>query len=410
MDAETRRAIERWFATRGVPQLIEGFSSEQRMDARAVPYIGVWLVVGTYLVWAHRPNAEPLDNAVAMTLALVASLAAIGAFLWIRHHVPFEPTSKLDIVDIAVIGLVPGIAAAVVHGSPRVVIGVTPFVLLGVGAIYLVTGFGLLELAGWALGYLRAQLGQIVTLVARTLPVLLILVVFLLFASELWQAAHTLGGADLAAVIGLLLVVATILCVNRARDEIGSIEGSRDREAIALLLDGTPAEPLGGSVRSWEEPPRRLQWQERANLVLLMLISQLLQSLFVGLLVTVFLVALGLLAIPASVQEVWVGEPIRPVFEFELFGEPRLLSAELLVTAGLLGGVCALYFTGLALTDSAFRSEFHERVVGDVEQIMAVDAAYLAALRGEQGRPEQAGIGDRVAVDPGGSRSSGSGG
>ena len=379
MEAETRRAIERWFASRGVPQLVEGFRSEQRMDARAGPFIAVWIVVGTYLVWARRPDESLIDNVVAGTIAVVASLLAIGAFLWVRRHLPFDLTSKFDLVDIAVIGIVPGIAAAVVHGSPVVAIGLIPTVLLGVGVIYLVTGFGLLELAGWALGYLRAQLGQIVTLVSRTLPVLLILVVFLLFASELWQAAHTLGGADLAAVIGLLLLVATILCVNRGQDEIEAIEASLDLEAIAPLLEGTPAEPLAARVWSGETPPRRLVWQERLNLLFLMLISQLLQSMFVGLLVTIFLVALGLLAVPASVQEVWVGEPVRTVVAFELFGEPRLLSAELLITAGLLGGMCALYFTGLALTDAAFRAEFHERVVGDVEQIMAVHAAYLAS-------------------------------
>jgi uncharacterized membrane protein len=380
MDAETRRAIERWFASRGVPQLIEGFSSEQRMDARAGPYIAIWIVVGTYLLWGRRPDASLMDNVVAGTIAVVASLLAIGAFLWVRRHIPFDLTSKLDLLDIAIIGVVPAIAAGVVHGSPGVAIGVIPTVLLGVGVIYLVTGFGLLELAGWALGYLRAQLGQIVTLVSRTLPVLLILVVFLLFASELWQAAHTLGGADLAAVIGLLLLVATILCLNRGRDEIGAIEASRDPDAIAGLLEGTPAEPLAPRVRSVGALPRRLMWQERLNLLFLMLISQLLQSLFVGLLVTVFLVALGLLAIPASVQETWVGEPVRTVVAFELFDEPRHLSAELLITAGLLGGMCALYFTGLALTDAAFRTEFHERVVGDVEQIMAVHVAYLAAV------------------------------
>ena len=91
-------------------------------------------------------------------------------------------------------------AAAVIHGSAGVVIGVGSFVLLGVGIIYVVIGFGLLEIAIWALRHLRAQLSEISTLVARPLPVLLILVVFLLFASELWQAAHTLGGGDLAAV------------------------------------------------------------------------------------------------------------------------------------------------------------------------------------------------------------------
>lgn len=115
------------------------------------------------------------------------------------------------------------------------------------------------------------------------------------------------------------------------------------------------------------------------NLVFLMLISQLVQSLFVALLVLLFLVALGLLAIPASVQEVWVGQPVRTLLGFELLGEARLVSVELLIAAGLLGGMCALYFTGLALTDPVYRAEFHARVVGDVEQIMAVHAAYLAA-------------------------------
>ena len=161
---------------------------------------------------------------------------------------------------------------------------------------------------------------------------LLILVVFLLFASELWQAAHTLGGADLAAVIALLLVVATVLVVTRARDEIAApSRRQRDWGRIADQLAGTPAEPLAArSPAAPMRPPRRLIWQERTNLVILMLVSQLVQSLFVALLVLLFLVALGLLAIPASVQEMWVGEPVRTVIGFELLGEPRLLSVELL--------------------------------------------------------------------------------
>ena len=52
----TRRSIERWLAARGVPQLIEGYSSEQRIDARAFPLIGVWIVVATVLIWMVRPG------------------------------------------------------------------------------------------------------------------------------------------------------------------------------------------------------------------------------------------------------------------------------------------------------------------------------------------------------------------
>lgn len=199
---DRRLAIERWFAGRGVPQLIQGYSTEQRMDARAVPFIGAWIVVGTVLVWVRRPDATLGQNLGGLAIALVASAVTLGLFLWYRGRPPFRSGVRLDLIDIAVIGLVPGIVAAALQGSPGVVLAVTPNILLGVGAIYVVTGFGLLEIAGWALRHLRAQLGQITTLVARTLPVLLILVVFLLFASELWQASHTLGGGDLAAVSG----------------------------------------------------------------------------------------------------------------------------------------------------------------------------------------------------------------
>jgi hypothetical protein len=38
-----RREIERWFARRGVPQLIEGYSSERAMDSRAAPLIALWV-------------------------------------------------------------------------------------------------------------------------------------------------------------------------------------------------------------------------------------------------------------------------------------------------------------------------------------------------------------------------------
>ena len=375
---DRRRQIERWFAARGVPQLIEGFSTEQRMDARALPFILLWLVAGTLLIWGRRPQANVAEQVLVAFVALAATLAVIGSILLVRRHLPFRADARLDLLDIAVIGLVPGVASGVVSGNWTTVPGVVGYVLLGVGVIYLVIGFGLAEIGWWALGHLRAQLGEISTLVARTLPVLLILVVFLLFASELWQAAHTLGGADLAAIIALLLLVATVLVVTRAREEIAALEADRTGEVVADRLVGTPAESLAAIVR--EAPAaRRLRWLQRTNLAFLMLISQLVQSLFVGLLVMLFLVALGLLAIPASVQETWVGEPVRTVIGFELFGEPRMLSSELLQTAGLLGGMCALYFTGLAMTDAAFRAEFHARVVGDVEQIMAVHAAYLAS-------------------------------
>lgn len=376
---ETRRSIERWFAARGVPQLIEGYSSEQRVDARAVPLIGVWIVVGTALIWMQRPDRTLAANVGGMLAALVATGLVIGAFLWVRKHPPFRSGTKLDMVDIAVVGLAPGIVVAVITGDPEAAASLVrigsahlgPIVLVGVGIIYVVVALGIPELTGWGLRHLRENLPHIAALVAGTLPLLLILVVFLLFAAELWQAAQALGVGDLVAVMGLLAIVGTVFVVTQAQQEIRAIEERGFDETLDDLLASTPAAGLSRSAR------RPLRRPERLNLLVLMLVSQLVQALFVALMVAAFLVVLGMIAVPASVQDAWAGALVRDVVEFVLLGEPRTLSLELLIAAALLGGVCGLYFTGLALTDATYRAEFNTRVVADIERIMAVRSVYI---------------------------------
>ena len=85
-----------------------------------------------------------------------------------------------------------------------------------------------------------------------------------------------------------------------------------------------------------------------------------------------------MLAVPISVQEAWVGAPVNELISFSFIGEPRTLSSELLIASALLGGVCGLYFTGLALTDKTYRAEFHGRVIADIERIMTVRSVYLS--------------------------------
>ena len=91
---------------------------------------------------------------------------------------------------------------------------------------------------------------------------------------------------------------------------------------------------------------------------MLVLINQLLQALFLALMVALFLVVLGAIVVPASVQDVWAGAAVRELVGFVVLDEPRTLSVELVSAAGLLGGMCGLYFMGFALTDAAYRAEF----------------------------------------------------
>ena len=96
-----------------------------------------------------------------------------------------------------------------------------------------------------------------------------------------------------------------------------------------------------------------------------------------------FLVVFGLLVVPASVQEQWISAPVTVVWEFDLLGETRILSAELLIVSALLSGIVGLYFTGLALTDNAYRSEHFTTMLEELRQLFSVRSVYLAEVRSE---------------------------
>ena len=68
--ADAIRDVERWFVRRGVPQLIEGYTSEPAMDARAAPFIAAWLVIGTILHWGTRSDWLLHQNAIGIVATL----------------------------------------------------------------------------------------------------------------------------------------------------------------------------------------------------------------------------------------------------------------------------------------------------------------------------------------------------
>lgn len=302
---------------------------------------------------------------------------------------------RFDLVDIASFAILPGIASALIESSARELVIATLNALLGIGVIYVAVIFGLVEMAVWAGGRLRDQLTSIVGLVARTLPLLLILVAFLLFASEIWEAGHALGPAELAAVIVLLGIVASLLVVTTARAEVRWLE-SRSWAAISADAAATPASLLATDQPDAALPPTPLTWLQRSNVISLMLVSQLLQSAFVAIVVMIFLVIFGLLVLPEAVQERWVGGPVRAALAFELLGERRTISAELLNVTAMLSGIVGLYFTGQAVAEPGHREEHFAHVVAEAGELLAARALYAAAVERDADRLVEEPVGQAV--------------
>ena len=374
-----RREIERWFIRRGVPQFIEGYGTEQSMDRRATPLIIGWLVAWSALFWVGRFEAPFPWNALAV-LGTMAFFAFADAFTdTLRGRSRRRVPARYDLVDIGQFAVLPVVPTLLVQRDPIGLLFSALNILLGIGVIYIVIGFGLLDIAVWALDRLREQLVHIATLLSRTLPLLLILVVFLMFAAEIWEAAHALHGGELAAVVALLVGVGSILIVSTFRPEISRLEAADDWSEIRGDAAETPAASLAGQVTDNFQIPR-LAWLERRNVEFVVLVNQLLQSTFVSLLVFTFLVVFGLIVVPSSVQAAWIGGPITVLAEVDLLGEVRTLSAELVMVSALLSGITGLYFTGLALTDTTYRAEHFTAVVGELQMLLAARALYRAAL------------------------------
>jgi hypothetical protein len=354
------------------------------MDRRAAPLISVWLILGIVLWWGTRLDWQPLAN-MAGVVATIAWMAVVWIVVSrLRHRSWQIRPSTFDLLDILTIAFLPVVPAALIDADAGE--GLKSFLgaLTGVGVIYLITGFGLVEIGMWAFERLWDQVTHVVELLARTLPVLLILVVFLLFAAEMWEAAGAMSWIELGLVLLLLLVVAALLVVITFRRELLRIEARTDLDGVLADAEDTPAEPLARGAPADMLPMPRLSWLERSNVALLVAVPQLLQAIAVGAVVMAFLVVFALIAVPASVQETWIGAEPRELVAFVLLDELRTLSEELLLVSCLLGGIVGLYFAGLGITEASYRSEGFAQQVAGVRQILAVRALYLRAL----GSPE----------------------
>ena len=312
--------------------------------------------------------------------AIAAGLAALVAYVYgyriLTGRDMWRPRDSLRWYDVVLTGIVPAAAAGFRFGSPIAAAQGFLLHLQGVAVIYAVVGFGLIWILIWSVGWLASQMPAVVALAARTLPLVLILVIFLLFTNELWHAARRATPFEIGAVIVLAVLIALGLLGTRVREDVRTLAASDPREPD---LGDTPAASLTGTATIAERQPP-LSRLQRWNIGLVLLVSQSLQALLVAALVVLFLLAVGLLLAPAEIQEAWSAGPITVVLTFVAFNETRTLSYELLAVSTILGTFAGVYFAGFALDDDRYRMGAVGRTLADLRLALAVRATYLAAL------------------------------
>jgi len=374
---DVRRETEAWFVTRGVPHFIADYSAARDVLTRAVPLLSLIFVLevlgAANLEWPWWANVLAIAGGLAI---LLAALAASNA---VRHRPLLGRPTHVGAPEVAVFVLGPALLPLAFGGqvvSAAVTAGVN---LLILAAIYLGTSYGVLPMLRWAFIRLWRQLGDILRLLVRALPLLLLFVIFLFLQNEVWQATADLAGPWYLILLGSLALLGLLFLATRLPREMTRLSRFESWDEIADLARGTPIEPACDSAPATTESPplTRRQW---GNVLLVAVFSQGLQIVLVSTLIGVVMVAFGMITVSPELVSSWTGAPVHELASFDLFGRELVLTEQMLRVAGFLAAFSALYVTVSAVTDEAYRAEFYDSMAAELRQAFAVRVVYLATV------------------------------
>src|SRR5690348_4445992 len=112
----------------------------------------------------------------------------------------------------------------------------------------LATGYALTALRGWGIARWAARralgdLGLLVPLVTRALPLLLLFTTFLFINTEVWQVASALSRPVLWLAVAFFGVLAVAFLLARLPEEVAEVNDVLDADVVRRAVRGTPLEP-----------------------------------------------------------------------------------------------------------------------------------------------------------------------
>ena len=337
-------AYERRLRRAGLPLLIEDYSAYEDIFTRVVPLLATvfcfQLLGAVQLDWPLWANGLALAGGIAI---LFGGLAIVNRR---RGRPALSVPDRVGPVELAGFVFVPALLPLVFGGQLTSALVTAAGNALLLALIYAVVGIGLLSILRWAGGRIVAQLAASLVLLTRAVPVLLIFMIVLFINTEMWQVFTDTSDPALAGTIVLFCALGSAFIAARLPSEVRTLE--RD----------VGVEPV-------------LRSRQRFNVGLVLFVSQGLQVLVVSLLVGLFFVAFGALAITPHVVEEWIGTPPQAI------AGQSWLSVELLKVSGALAAFSGLYYAIAVLTEASYRAEFLDDIEVSLRATFEDRARYL---------------------------------
>jgi hypothetical protein len=354
-DPDQLAAYEHQFRRAGLPLFVEGFSASTDVFNRAAPLLG--LVLFAELMGAVQLDWTWWQNALALLGALVVVLGGIAAINVLGGRPPRTVPNRIGKTELAGFVLLPALLPLIFGGqlTSAAVTIVANLALLGV--IYAVFVYGLLAILRWVLGRLAGQVASSLGLLAKAVPLLAIFALLSFTTEEVWDIFGLMSDVAYVAVLALFFVLGSAFLTVRV-----------PRETRRLERAAGTGPPLGRA--------------QRANVGLVLFVSQAVQVLFVSLTIGLFFAVFGMLAIDAAVRFEWMGTEGTELLAVTIAGEPFQLTEELLRVAGGLAAFSGFYFAVAMLTDSTYREEFLTELTDEMSASFAARSEYLRLREG----------------------------
>jgi hypothetical protein len=369
-------ATERWFLRRGVPHLIAEYRATEDVFTRMLPFLVVVFVAElSAAARATWPWWLILVGFVGGVAAAVGGWAVLNV---LRGRRAWNRPDRVGAIELGFFVVVPGLVRFAVTGRA----GLAVLLVLGnavlLSIVYLVTSYGIVPLLGWASGFTVRQIGSVIGLFGRSMPLLLLFTVGLFINTEMWQVAATLDGWLFWATGTFFVAVGVLFLLLRLPPELARIIDEVDAEDPVERCAGSPVAALADAIDPGEQVP--LSGRQRGNLLLVLFFSQAVQVLLVSVAIAVFFLLFGVVAIRPETIGAWLGDAVDPghLVTWHVGGQEIVVTRALVHVAGFLGFLSGFYFTVYVITDGTYREQFFTEIAEEVRESLAVRRVYLA--------------------------------
>lgn len=407
--------VEKWFIKRGLPHFIENYKATEDVFNRALPLFVVLVVFQMGLELTSK-TVTWKDRLIGGAIGLVAVAVVILAANLVRQPQRwYRWPRKIGPVEIALLVLL-GPVVGKLSGARWGAVIADFFANIGVLAlVYLLTAYAILPVLKWALRHSFEELGNLGNLASKALPMLALFGTFLFLNVDMWHIASSFKDRSQLWYTTLFFAAITFLFLMvRLPGEVKDLQGEYYLEAVIAAAADTPLHEFVGDLDD-ELPQLRTNRRQRVNMLFVLAFTQVIQILLLSVVVFVYFVSLGKLAVTDGQIADWLKTPeckvdlhgdhslenIQKLCGFTgeqaeswrkiiepgtLFGFPARIplggtelefSEPLLRTAILLTTFSAFFFAVSAVTDEAYRKDFFESITGRIAKCLTVRCGYV---------------------------------